>query len=148
MPGNSAGIVNSISSQRSTYYNTVYIEECFNAGNLGNIETTGYATGIIHSVTGTDNSSYIRYCYNTGNIIAKSGECSGIAGNNSCILQYCYNVGKIENNSAEAVGIVNNAKNDIRYCYNLGNIIGGSAGGIVRRFRRECCRINRGNNKN
>lgn len=136
MPGNSAGIVNSISSQRSTYYNTVYIEECFNVGNLGNIETTGCATGIIRSVTGTDSSSYIRYCYNIGNIIAKNGECSGIAGNNSCVLQYCYNAGNIENSSAEAVGIVNNAKNDIRYCYNLGNIVGGSAGGIVRRFRR------------
>lgn len=134
-----AGIVGSISSQSSNYYNRVYIERCSNVGNIGNIETSGYATGIIHSVTGTDNSSYIRYCYNTGNIIARNGECSGIAGDNSCVLQYCYNAGNIENSSAEAVGIVNNAKNDISYCYNLGNIVGGNAGGIVRRFRRKCC---------
>lgn len=148
MLGSASGIIYKISSQNSTYYNRVYIEECFNVGDIGSRESTGNQTGIIYSVTGTDSSSYIRYCYNTGNIIAKNGECSGIASNNSCILQYCYNAGNVESDSSEAVGIINDARNDIRYCYNLGNIVGGNAGGIVRRLRRKRFGSDRGNTEN
>ena len=102
------------------------IQECYNSGNIIAKGTNAYCAGIVgYTLDSYNNTTNIKYCYNTGNI---SGY-DNIAGIIAKYYAYqnidnCYNSGSITSRKGNCGGIINggNYYTIVKNCYNSGTI--------------------------
>ena len=139
---------------------TSHIHECFNNGNitipmrldnLDGIWSESVAGGICATASipnipgiyhkGTEESSFIQNCYNTGAISAKAASGIFFESSSDIHLENCYNIGHIDGNEIDhAMGydtitaiickgsnVVKFGAEYIRKCYSNGNSVSGSA---------------------
>ena len=106
--------------------------------NTGDIEGTGYANGFANKVNGTSKElfTYVKNCFNTGNVSGNATTVSGFAGAESkfCNIEDCYNLGNVVNLNGgnTSAGLVAQVNGVIERCFNAGDVVsaGYAVGGI------------------
>ena len=132
-------VINSRSTATVSGRNAVAGVVGVNQGKLENSYNTGSVTGnqqlggIAGVNTNSDNTNYLRNCYNTGNVTsaaASNSHAGGIVGLNqlNALVENCYNTGNVSGSTAVG-GITgtNNAECTVKNCVSLGAKVTGTS---------------------
>jgi len=109
------------------------LERCYNTGAVSGNQSVGGIAG-----NSNDNGTYIRNCYNTGDISVTTSNTANVGGIvgynlNSAIVEYCYNTGYVSGTrpagnvigSDNVGGIAGIAGSPVQNCVSLGAMVTG-----------------------